>query len=231
MVSSQCRIFPEVRCSLLEDVPLWESKMDYTATKALPSLQMRETPIGELLAAAAEGDSQAWSEIVDRYERLVWSVVRGYRLGEAASSDVCQTVWMRLVEHCDRIRDPERLPGWLSTTARNEALRLVRANKRTIPSEFEFDLVDETLPDLDASLIKEERMRRLVEAFGELEDGCQQLLRLLTTDPPLDYETIAELIGRSKGSIGPTRARCLEKLRRIIERHDPAERGSQEGPS
>ena len=205
--------------------------MDYAHDNALPSVLMAERPIGDLLAAAADGDSQAWSEIVDRYERLVWSVVRGYRLDEAASSDVCQTVWLRLVENCDRIRDPERLPGWLATTARNEALRLVRANKRTIPSEFEFDLVDESLPDLDASLIKEERLRRLVEAFNEMGDDCQKLLRLLTTDPPLEYDAIAELIERPKGSIGPTRARCIEKLRRIMERHDSASRGPQEGPS
>ena len=205
--------------------------MDYADDNALPSVLMAERPNGDLLAAAADGDSQAWSEIVDRYERLVWSVVRGYRLDEAASSDVSQTVWLRLVENCDRIRDPERLPGWLATTARNEALRLVRANKRTIPSEFEFDLVDESLPDLDASLIKEERLRRLVEAFNEMGDDCQKLLRLLTTDPPLDYDAIAELIDRPKGSIGPTRARCIEKLRRIMERHDSASRGPHEGPS
>jgi len=205
--------------------------MDYADDNALPSVLMAERPNGDLLAAAADGDSQAWSEIVDRYERLVWSVVRGYRLDEAASSDVSQTVWLRLVENCDRIRDPERLPGWLATTARNEALRLVRANKRTIPSEFEFDLVDESLPDLDASLIKEERLRRLVEAFNEMGDDCQKLLRLLTTDPPLEYDAIAELIERPKGSIGPTRARCIEKLRRIMERHDSASRGPHEGPS
>lgn len=205
--------------------------MDYATVKALPSLPMEGRSTTELLAAAAEGDSAAWSELVDRYERLVWSVVRGYRLGEAASNDVCQTVWLRLVEHCDRIRDPERLPGWLSTTARNEALRLVRAKKRTIPSEFEFDLVDETLPELDAELIADERVQRLVEAFGELDADCQQLLRLLTTDPPLDYDTIAEIIDRPKGSIGPTRARCIEKLRRIMGRHDPVGRGPQEGPT
>lgn len=205
--------------------------MDYTAMKALPSLQMEGRSTTELLTAAADGDSVAWSSIVDRYERLVWSVVRGYRLGEAASNDVCQTVWLRLVEHCDRIRDPERLPGWLSTTARNEALRLVRARKRTIPSEFEFDIVDESLPEPDAALISDERVQVLVEGFVELDEDCQQLLRLLTTDPPLDYDTIAEMIDRPKGSIGPTRARCIEKLRRIMGRHDPVGRGPQEGPS
>lgn len=192
--------------------------MDPHGGEALALASMNERSTTELLAAASEGDTQAWAVIVQRYERLVWSVVRGYRLGDATSADVCQTVWMRLVENVDRIRDPERLPSWLCATARNEALRNSRAQKRTIPSEFEFDMADASLPELDAGLLKDERHRMVVAAFNELDEDSQQLLRLLMTDPPLDYDTVAELIGRPKGSIGPTRARCLEKLRRILER-------------
>lgn len=193
--------------------------MDQTGGEALALVSMPERSTTELLAAASDGDSQAWGLIVERYERLVWSVVRGYRLGDASSADVCQTVWMRLVENVDRIRNPERLPSWLCSTARNEALRISRSQKRTIPSEFKYDMVDETLSDLDSGLLQDERHVMVVAAFKELDEDSQQLLRLLLTDPPLDYDTISELIGRPKGSIGPTRARCLEKLRRIMERH------------
>ena len=193
--------------------------MDHRSPQALAWAAMSQRSTTELVTAAMGGDSQAWGAIVDRYDRLVWSVVRGYRLDNATSADVCQTTWMRLVENLDRIRDPERLPSWLCSTARNEALRVSRAQKRTIPSEFEFDMVDSSLPDLDAGLLRDERHVDLVNAFRELDDDCQQLLRLLLADPPLDYDTISELIGRPKGSIGPTRARCLGKLRRILERH------------
>lgn len=204
--------------------------MDPSATQGLALVPMSERSTTDLLAAAAAGDSRAWSTIVGRYERLVWSVVRSYRLDTAAASDVCQTVWLRLVENCERIRQPERLHAWLCATARNEALRTVRTQKRTIPSDFEYDIVDDLLPDLDAGLLKDERLELLVAGFSELEPDCQQLLRLLVADPPLDYDTIAELIGRPKGSIGPTRARCLEKLRRIMERHDGGTSPGEKGP-
>ncbi len=202
--------------------------MDRTTGRGLILATMSERSTTDLLAAAAGGDSKAWATIVDRYERLVWSVVRSYRLDSAAASDVCQTVWLRLVENCERIRQPERLPSWLCATARNEALRTVRAQKRTIPSEFEYDIVDEALPDPDAAILQDERLGQMVAAFQQLSPDCQQLLRLLVTDPPLDYDVVAELIDRPKGSIGPTRARCLEKLRRIMERRDgtsPGEKG------
>lgn len=204
--------------------------MDQTGKKALVLETMQDRSTTELVAAASAGDAGAWAAIVDRYERLVWSVVRGYRLDNAAAADVSQTVWLRLVENLDRIRDPERVPSWLCATARNEALRTSRAQKRTIPSDFEYDMVDDSLPDLDSRLLKDEQLGSVVEAFSELPDECRLLLRLLLADPPLDYDEISELTGRPKGSIGPTRGRCLEKLRRIMERHAGAPK-DQKGPA
>jgi RNA polymerase sigma factor (sigma-70 family) len=204
--------------------------MDQMSPQALACAAMNDRSATELVDAASAGDSQAWGAIVDRYDRLVWSVVRGYRLDNATSADVCQTVWMRLVEHLDRIRDPERLPSWLCSTARNEALRVSRAQKRTIPSDFEYDMVDSSLPPLDEGLLKDEQLVDLVGGFGELDEDCQHLLRLLVADPPMDYDMISELIGRPKGSIGPTRARCLGKLRRILERHGGFP-GDDKGPA
>ncbi len=177
---------------------------------------MDEQPIADLLRAAAAGSRPAWDAIVERYGRLVWSVVRGFRLDDAAAADVTQTVWLRLVEHCDRIRDPERLPGWLAATARNEAMRVSNKQRRQIPSEFEFDIADDNTPAAIEHLVDFELRAAVLQAFAQLPEEGQQLLRLLCTDPPLDYQTIAEVMGRPVGSIGPTRARLLEKLRERV---------------
>lgn len=183
----------------------------------LESLSMNDAPVADLLAGAAAGDRSAWDALVDRYSRLVWYVIRGYRLDDASAADVSQTVWLKLVEHCDRIRDPERLPGWLSATARNEALRVLKQQRRQPPTEFEFDLADPTALGLDERLVDTEMQGAVLRAFSKLPEDAQQLLRLLTTEPPLDYETIAELIGRPIGSIGPTRQRVLSRLRQLMD--------------
>jgi RNA polymerase sigma factor (sigma-70 family) len=177
---------------------------------------MSQGPVATLLKAAAEGDQSAWDALVERYARLVWSVVRGFRLDDAAAHDVFQTVWLRLVEHVDRIREPERLPGWLSMTAKNECIRVLKRQRRQIPSDFEFDVADPTSKDFAEPLIDLEALGVAMEAFEQLSPEHQQLMRLLCADPPLDYETIASIIDRPIGSIGPTRARCIAKLRAII---------------
>jgi len=167
---------------------------------------------GELLARAAEGDQEAWDALVDRFSQMVWSIARGFRLDDATAKDVTQTVWLRLVENLDRITDPERLPGWLATTCRREALRVKGVRERMIPTEFEYDIADET-PSLEAMLVEDEQAREVLVAFEALSEDCRQLLRLLCTDPPLSYEEIAEIVGRPIGSLGPTRSRCLDRLK------------------
>jgi len=187
---------------------------DVTSPVSLPP--MTEVSTTDLVAAAGAGDRKAWDALVDRYARLVWSVIRGFRLDEATAGDVSQTVWLRLVENLERIRNPERLASWLATTARNEAIRTKRLYDRTVPTAVEFQIVDSD-PAVDAGLLATERDAEVAEAFASLDDDCQELLRAVTADPPLEYETIAEMLGRPIGSIGPTRARCLEKLRRALE--------------
>lgn len=167
---------------------------------------------------AANGESAAWNALVDRFSPMVWSVARGFRLDDASARDVSQTVWLRLIEKIDSIEDPERLPGWLATTCRREALRVVKARERDIPTEFEYDLEDTTHPSLDELLIDDEETRFLVRAFNTLDETCQQLLRLMTVVPALDYEEMSEITGRPIGSLGPTRARCLEKLKAALSR-------------
>lgn len=171
-----------------------------------------QTTHGELLKSAAAGDQTAWNALVDQFGQMVWSIARSFRLDDATAKDVSQTVWLRLVENLDKISDPERLPGWLATTCRREALRVVRLRDRTVPSDFEYDIEDES-PSMETMLIEDEETREVVAAFHTLADDCRQLLRLLTVEPALTYEEISELIDRPVGSLGPTRARCIERLR------------------
>lgn len=177
--------------------------------------------VGELLHAAGAGDQDAWNELVDRYARLVWSVARSFGLDDATAADVSQTVWLRLVEHCDRIREPDRLVGWLATTTRREALRVISGQRRQQPSEMLANVADPVAPLPDELLIDDETTRTVFVAFADLSERCRQLLRLLCAEPRIDYATISALTGRPIGSIGPTRARCLEHLRRLMRRSRP----------
>jgi RNA polymerase sigma factor (sigma-70 family) len=156
---------------------------------------------------------------------MVWSVARGFRLDDATAKDVSQTVWLKLIENVDSISDPERLPGWLVTTCRREALRVSNTQGRDVPTVFEYDLEDPN-PPLEDVLVDEEEQRFVVQAFGSLDGLCQQLLRLMIIEPELSYEEISEVMGRPIGSLGPTRARCLEKLRSAVSRISARTNGS-----
>ena len=171
-----------------------------------------QTTHGELLASAASGDQAAWNTLVEQFGQMVWSIARTFRLDEATAKDVSQTVWLRLVENLDKIHDPERLPGWLATTCRREAMRVIKLRDRSVPTDFEYDVEDEG-PHMEAILIEDEEIREVVAAFHTLNDECRQLLRLLTVEPALSYEEISELVDRPVGSLGPTRARCIERLK------------------
>lgn len=181
---------------------------------------VRRTPIirhvpddlTSLVDEASRGDEAAWNALVDRFGGLVWHVVRSYRLGDAGSEDVYQTTWLRLAEHLDRIRQPDSLAGWLSRTARNECLRTIRLAQRERLGADDLD-PDDPGPPVERGVVDAERDATLWAAFGELPEACQRLLRLLVADPPLSYEVIGELLDMPIGSIGPTRARCLQKLR------------------
>lgn len=181
---------------------------------------MDGTATTELLARAAAGDGDAWAAIVDRYERLLWSVARSFRYDDATTADVVQTVWLRLAEHCDRIRDPERLGSWLAITCRNECLSVGRRRQREYSDPRVSDLVElqekGRVANVEERPIEDETHGEVLSAFARLPESCQQLLRLVCADPPLDYQTISDLTGRPVGSIGPTRQRCLGKLRELM---------------
>lgn len=188
--------------------------------------------VEQVLRRVIDGDQQAWDELVEQFGGLVWSVARGYRLG-SLTDDVVQTVWLRLAEYCDRIRDPQRLAGWLATTTRNEALRVVKKQARAYSMGDLPERADLSVSSLDEIVTDDDTLGHVLDSFRQLNDNDQELLRLLCTVPPLDYATIAEMLGRSVGSIGPSRDRALKKLRKMLptglhesgehERKDPAE--------
>ncbi|MGH2900611.1 MAG: RNA polymerase sigma factor, partial [Solirubrobacteraceae bacterium] len=172
--------------------------------------------ITRLVGRAAAGDAAAWESLVARYERLVWGVARSHRLADADAADVFQTTWLRLLEHLDGLRDPEAISGWLATTARNECLRVLRHQARQIPTEDD-QMPEDCVPSaLDARLLAGERDAALWTAFATLSSRCQALLRMLAADPPPSYDDVSGALAMPVGSIGPTRGRCLESLRRAL---------------
>jgi RNA polymerase sigma factor (sigma-70 family) len=196
------------------------------------TLSIRSAPVEaqELLSRVVAGDETAWKEMVDRYAGLVWSVARSYRLSGASTDDVVQTVWLRLAEHCGRIREPDRLASWLATTTRNEALRVIRGNMRLSPQSTIAESAELTAPSVEERVTDDATLKAVLGAFAQLSTEDQQLLRLLCTVPPLDYQTIAEMLGRPIGSIGPTRARCLERLKRLLPPGLDPKEGTDERP-
>jgi RNA polymerase sigma factor (sigma-70 family) len=174
----------------------------------------------ELVRRAASGDRRAWAHLVDRYSRLIWAMTRDFRLAETDAADVVQVTWLRLLEHIDRIDYPERIASWLATTARHECLRHLAASKRVVlvdDRDANFDAVVSALPDVDERLLAEERAQAVREAVATLPSRSQQLLQLLMADPPISYTEISDQLGLPIGSIGPTRGRCLDRLRLILQ--------------
>ena len=182
-----------------------------------------------LVARCRRGEAAAWEALVHRYQRLVYAIVRRTGLDEHAAADVFQTVFARLVAHLPRIADPQRLQAWIVTTAKREVLLALRRGQRTVSmtrdddadgEAAEWDVADDApLPeDALADLQQQNLVRR---ALDRLEERCRELLLMLFREDgdKLPYEEVAQRLGMSVGSIGATRARCLAKLRGLV---DPA---------
>jgi len=177
----------------------------------------RGDDITELQKAACDGDQQAWRALVEHYSPLVWSVGRAYRLNLADSQDVYQYVWLTLTQHLGAIKEPAALGAWLYTVAKNECLRTIGRAVRSIPT----DCVIEADPGnndsyADAFILLEDRNAELWRAVDQLPQQCSSLLRAWASDPPPTYDQIATALGIPIGTIGPTRQRCLERLRRRL---------------
>lgn len=168
-----------------------------------------------LVRAAAAGDRGAWNHLVERYGPMIRNIARRYRLNSSDVEDVTQTVWLRCFEHLSELREPRALPGWLKTTTQHEALRLSTGQARTAstdPADFE-RMLDGNVADGSADLLRAEAVQAVRDSLDELSPGTRRLLILLHTDARPCYREISKALGLPTGSIGPTRARSLAKLR------------------
>lgn len=171
--------------------------------------------LAPLVAAAATGDQNAWNALVARFNGLLWSVASSYRLAAGEDADAVQNTWVRLVERLDRIEDPERVGAWLATTCRRECLQVLRRRRRTgyTTDTDELGEIPGDAAELDAALLDDERDAALWRTFAALSDPCRRLLRVLMASPPPSYAEVSAALGLPIGSIGPTRQRCLARLR------------------
>jgi RNA polymerase sigma factor (sigma-70 family) len=171
-----------------------------------------EQELEALVARALAGERAAWEGLVARLQRVVWRAIGRFDLSAEDRKDAFAATFFRLYERLDTVREPAKLPGWVATTARNEVHTLLRGRR-----DRPMDAVDLPLPpheeEPEREMVDDELRVALRAALAELSTACQDLLRLLSIDPPLSYADIGEVLGLPHGSIGPTRQRCLERLR------------------
>lgn len=177
----------------------------------------RGARIADLLSEAQDGSDDALSQIVTELSPLLWQVARAAGLSSGDAEDVLQTVWMRLVSHLDGIRTSTALTAWLVVTTRRQAWRVRAAGRRQLPADQDSLAA---LPDLgpkpEEQAIIDEQRHTLWAAIAQLSPRCQELLRIIAFVPRPDYQAVAAKLGMPVGSIGPTRGRCLAKLRALL---------------
>jgi RNA polymerase sigma factor (sigma-70 family) len=175
--------------------------------------------IAGLVRRAAAGDRGAWEGLVDQFARLIWSITAEFKLVESDAADVAQTTWLRLLEHIDRIEYPDRVGSWLAATARNECLRSLAARKRIVLSDDDVQLGGALTHEheIDERLLADERAETVRDALSRLPRRWQRLLEMLMADPPASYADISDELELPVGSIGPTRGRCLARLRVLLQ--------------
>jgi RNA polymerase sigma factor (sigma-70 family) len=174
------------------------------------------SPDRDLLARLAAGDESTWQVTVRCYEGLLRGSARAVLRNDADVDEAVQRTWVLLLSNASRINDPERLPGWLSTTARREALAVVRSQRRTVPSQ---DVADSASPDdqeMAAAMMQRELSRALDRAVETLPDTQRRLVRALLREPA-SYDALSRELGIPRGSLGPLRGRAVRALRTQLE--------------
>jgi RNA polymerase sigma factor (sigma-70 family) len=156
---------------------------------------------GELVLRARRNDEDAWAALVERYTGMLWSIARSYELSAADSGDVIQTAWLRLVERLHLLRKPESVGAWLAATAHRESRRTLHRARRERPAPM---IERPAAPHVDYNV------ERLLAALPE---RCRRILRVLAQAPPLTYAEVAAALEIPVGTVGPTRRRCLARLR------------------
>lgn len=180
----------------------------------------------DLIRRAADGDETAWNAIVEEFSGLLHGVIGRCRLSPAQAQDAVQTTWLRLVEHLGDIRDPRSLPGWLRTTAFRAALEVAKQARREEPLERDEqdprarEVLGQDVDRPEASVLRDDRERLVRRVLTTLSPRDQRLLQLLVSPAQHSYEEIGARLGMPVGSIGPTRARLLRRLRTALEAED-----------
>jgi RNA polymerase sigma factor (sigma-70 family) len=180
-----------------------------------------------LVERCRAGDAHAWRLLVGRYQRLVYAIVTRMGLDDHAAADVFQAVFEKLMRHVAGLREPERLQAWIVTTAKREGLAarrlaqrqvsISRANDDDADANDEWDFVDET-PGAEERLQSLQQLHQLRQGLDRLDERCRELLLLVFRDEDdhVGYDEISRRLGLPVGSIGPTRSRCLGKLRKLL---------------
>lgn len=186
-------------------------------------------PVSELVLAATDGSEEAWSAIVERYERLVRAIVRRYHISGADVDDVVQTVWLQLFTNISKLREPKALPAWIISTTAHASVRTAQVSGRAVPVDpldmaalhdramWALGEADNQTP-IDRDLLREEDRHCVRRALDELTSTQRDLVLQTVADPPRRYADISRDMGIPIGSIGPTRGRCLQKLRTTVLR-------------
>lgn len=177
----------------------------------------------ELVHACRKGDEAAWDELVNRYQRLIFAIPRRAGLSEEQSADVFQEVFLTLFEKLDEIKQPEKIRSWIVTTAKFKTWGTVRSQKGFYSPETEEEMEAEMAsladksPLADDVLIELEQQHQIRTALKELEERCQKILSMIyLRDAAASYAEVADAIGVGETSISPMRARCLQKLAKIL---------------
>lgn len=188
-----------------------------------------DQPLPDLVAGALDGRQDAWDALVARLQRVVWKAVNMMTFDHEIRDDAFAATWLRLAERLHTIREPEKLPGWLATTATNEVRQIVRQRGRAVPvadtamsgaGDRTGDVLDRVAGDDGdhaAGLVLADARRGVREAFAQLDEGCRELLSVLVlADPPIPYDEASLILGRPVGALGPSRRRCLDKMKGLL---------------
>jgi RNA polymerase sigma factor (sigma-70 family) len=199
-----------------------ETQSPPSATYEPPTVRLQfswaTASVATIVTKAGQGEPRAWEELVNRFGGMIAATGRRYRLTPSDVAELQQTTWLRLVENLHRIEQPERVGGWLATTARRESLQLLRRASKyhSGADQMLANMPDKHLPDPDSRPIAEEREAVVRAAWERLKPRCQELLSRLVSDEPIAYKDLSKLLQMPVGSIGPTRQRCLAHLRRLV---------------
>ena len=168
-----------------------------------------------MIRAGGSSREAAWTDMLRRYTPKMYAVARSFDIDQQTAEDLVQTAWLRFLERSGQLRDESSVGPWLCMIVRNEARRLV-TRRRTIPTAEGWDQRPADFQSPAAGLVATEQAKALRSAFAKLGEDCRRLLTLVLADPPLSYDEIAVALDRPRGSLGPSRQRCLDHLRRLL---------------